>query len=369
MLAMATSLRTNSTIASTAAPKPCGAFPSRWRRATWRPPYQIVRNTSAAAMPMKTTCLVGETFTPKITQSVGRCVSRPNGHSITWLSEVCSKMALPISGPWIISGIPSPQRAAAKAPRGSRATRAARQGRRARSPHTPAAPRAPAPEHPSRRANGPGKPAGGRASRVAAAPPPRAVPPPPPPRRSPHPGRHPTAPPPPPAPAQGAAARGTASPLRVALHAIVDGHEPAEPADRGAHQREPRPRAEPTVHHPSQRAEGEDRDREGEPQGDVRIAFAEAPAEAILLVIWHDADGNIPACEKFRKQSHNHANLCGAWEYDVLTWSQHDGKPISRLASRIPAARRRRAARAPHSRPRRPARPGRPPQRGPAPGT
>src|SRR5437879_2528480 len=202
-------------------------------------------------------------------------------------------MALPISGPWIISGIPSPQRAAAKAPRGSRATRAARQGRRARSPHTPAAPRAPAPEHPSRRANGPGKPAGGRASRVAAAPPPRAVPPPLPPLRSPHPGRHPTAPPPPPAPGQGAAARGTASPLRVALHAIVDGHKPAEPADRGAHQREPRPRAEPTVHHPSQRAEREDRDCEGEPQGDVRIAFAEAPAEAILLVIWHDSDGNI----------------------------------------------------------------------------
>src|SRR5207245_7137186 len=84
--------------------------------------------------------------------------------------------------------------------------------------------------------------------------------------------------------------------------------DPAEPADRGAHQREPRPRAEPTVHHPSQRAEGEDRDREGEPQGDVRIAFAEAPAEAILLVIWHDADGNIPACETFRKQSQNPRN-------------------------------------------------------------
>src|SRR2546430_11521905 len=81
MLAMATSLRTNSTIASTAAPNPEGAFPSRWRRATWRPPYQIVRNTSAAAMPMKTTCLVGETLTPKITQSVGRCVSRSEEHT------------------------------------------------------------------------------------------------------------------------------------------------------------------------------------------------------------------------------------------------------------------------------------------------
>src|SRR5205823_5925023 len=121
----------------------------------------------------------------------------------------------------------------------------------------------------------------------------------------------------------------------------------------------------------------EDRDCEGEPQRDVRIALAEAPAETILLVIWHNADGNIPACEKFRKQSQNHANLCGAWEYDVLTWSQHDGKPIPHLApvresfraSRIPAARRRRAARAPHPRPRRPARPRRSPYRGPAPGS
>src|SRR2546425_1616152 len=48
----------------------------------------------------------------------------------------------------------------------------------------------------------------------------------------------------------------------------------------------------------SQRAEREDRDREGEAQGDVRIAFAEAPAEAILLVIWHDSDVNIRSEER-----------------------------------------------------------------------
>src|SRR6266576_1819921 len=87
---------------------------------------------------------------------------------------------------------------------------------------------------------------------------------------------------------------------------------------------------------PSQRAEGEDRDREAEPQGDVRIAFAEAPAETILLVVWHDADGNIPAWEKFRKKSYNHANLCGAWEYDVVTLEIHvtpNPAPIPRPSS------------------------------------
>src|SRR2546422_8562783 len=77
MLAMATSLRTNSTIASTAAPNPEGAFPSRWRRATWRPPYQIVRNTSAAAMPMKTTCLVGIAVAPKVNHTAGIQVQLP----------------------------------------------------------------------------------------------------------------------------------------------------------------------------------------------------------------------------------------------------------------------------------------------------
>src|SRR5207245_9870316 len=115
-------------------------------------------------------------------------------------------------------------------------------------------------------------------------------------------------------------------------------------------------------------AEREDCEREREPERDVRVALAEAPAEAILIVGGHDADGNIPACEKFRKQSHNHANLCGAWEYDVLTWSQHDGKPIPHLAtvresyraSRLPAAKPRRAARARHTRARRPARAGTP---------
>src|SRR5205814_2166008 len=58
----------------------------------------------------------------------------------------------------------------------------------------------------------------------------------------------------------------------------------------------------------------------------------------------------LPACEKFRKQSQNRANLCGAWEYDVLTWSQNATQPVPHPPSRIPASRRRRAARAAHPR-------------------
>ena len=49
MLARTTSFRMNSTIASTPAPKPCGALPASWRRVIWRPPYHTVRNTSNAA--------------------------------------------------------------------------------------------------------------------------------------------------------------------------------------------------------------------------------------------------------------------------------------------------------------------------------
>src|SRR5205814_8654780 len=60
------------------------------------------------------------------------------------------------------------------------------------------------------------------------------------------------------------------------------------------------------------------------------------------------------AYEKIRKQTPHDATLCGAWEYDVLTWSPHDIQPIphpatvreSFRASRLPAPRRRRAARA-----------------------
>src|SRR5436853_644160 len=212
MLAIATSLRTNSTTASTPAPKPCGALPSRWRRCTWRPAYQMVRNTSSAATIMNTTCLVGETSMPSRRQPVGRCHSpSPNGSSITWLSDVCSKIALPMSGPCVSARISSP---------------------------------VPFPS--------------------------------------------------------------------VVPYAVIDVHEPAEPAHPRAHQREQRPRPQPAIHHPAERAEREDGEREAEAQRDVGIAFAEAPAEAIALVVWHGAAGNIRPCEKFRKQSYKRATLCGA---------------------------------------------------------
>src|SRR5437773_1438199 len=126
MFAMATSFRTNSTTASIAAPKPCGAFPSRCRRSIWRPAIRIVTNTRVAATTMKTTCLVGETSIPKRCQPVGRCHSpNPNGSSTTRLSDVCSKIALPMSGPCIIARTSSRERAAATARRRTRAPRQA----------------------------------------------------------------------------------------------------------------------------------------------------------------------------------------------------------------------------------------------------
>src|SRR6266705_4387062 len=107
--------------------------------------------------------------------------------------------------------------------------------------------------------------------------------------------------------------------VRVALHAIVDAHEPAESTHARAEQGEQRPGVQPTVHQPPQRAEQQDGEGEREPQRDVGVALAEAPAEAISIVGGHDAGGNICACENFRKQRARHATLCGAWEYDVLT--------------------------------------------------
>src|SRR6266496_4589379 len=68
MFAMATSLRTNSTSASIAAPKPLGPFPSRWRRSICRPPHHIVTNTRNAASAMNTTCFVGDTSDRKSTR-------------------------------------------------------------------------------------------------------------------------------------------------------------------------------------------------------------------------------------------------------------------------------------------------------------
>src|SRR4029077_19795776 len=140
----------------------------------------------------------------------------------------------------------------------------------------------------------------------------------------------PSPPPPPPAPLRAPRGPGTASlpcaalaalAARVPLDAVIDVHEPAKATEPGAHEGEQRPGAKPAVNQPPRSTEQENRERERESERAVRVALAKAPAEAILIVGGHDADGNIPACEKFRKQSQNRANLCGAWEYDVLTWS------------------------------------------------
>src|SRR5438876_3078472 len=108
-------------------------------------------------------------------------------------------------------------------------------------------------------------------------------------------------------------------PVRISLDAVIDAHETAEATHTRAHEGEPGTRAEPAVHQPSQRAEEQDGEGEREAERDVRVAFAEALGEPVFVVVRHDADGNIRACEKFRKQSPERANLCGAWEYDVVT--------------------------------------------------
>src|SRR3989442_8525823 len=141
-------------------------------------------------------------------------------------------------------------------------------------------------------------PVGGRAGPAAAAPPPRAAPRAPRRPRPPPPVRPATTPasPAPPPPRRG---RHTASPLPpllplpplgfgVPLDAIIDAHEPAEPAEERARDREQRPRAEPPVQQPPQGAEGEDGGCEAEPHAHVRVALAEALGGAVLIVGRHE---------------------------------------------------------------------------------
>src|SRR2546425_2289845 len=142
-------------------------------------------------------------------------------------------------------------------------------------------------------------PGWGRAAPAAAAPPPRAAPRAPRRPRSPPPVR-PATTPPSPAPPPPRGGRRTASPLPaprfplplvgfgVALDAIIDAHEPAEPAEQRARDREQRPRPEPAVQQPPQGAEGEDGGREAEPHAHVRVALAEALGGAVLIVGRHE---------------------------------------------------------------------------------
>src|SRR6266853_108586 len=330
MFAMATSFRMNNTIASIAPPKPLGALPRRWRRSTCQPAYFMVTNTSSAATSMNTTCLVGETSRPNRRQLVGSCHSpNPNGSSTTWLSAVWRKIMAPISGSWpcIIAGTWSPQRAAATRRRGSRATsRAAANGRGA-APRASTTPPETRLVRPCRRASAKETAVAGRSSRAGAARSRRAAPVSPWPHRSRRAyrraGRLPR-----PAPRPILRAKRTASRLAlpapgsplpaVLLHLIVDPHEPREPAEKPAGDGEERQGMQPAVDQPAECAEGENGEREGEAQGDVRPALAVALAR-LVVAIWHQPSGNLSACEIFRKQTVRPANLCGAWEYDMLT--------------------------------------------------
>jgi len=109
------------------------------------------------------------------------------------------------------------------------------------------------------------------------------------------------------------------SPVRIALHAIIQAHEPAHRTDEEAQDSEQWAGVQPAIQEPPEPAEDQDDGGQLEPYRDVFVALAEATREPIVVVVGHDADGNMPACEKFRKQSPERANLCGAWEYDVVT--------------------------------------------------
>src|SRR5207245_412815 len=295
--------------ASSAAPKASGTCPSRRRRSSWRPAIRTVTNTRIAATTMNTTCLVGETSIPKRCQPVGRCHSpNPNGSSTTRLSDVCSKIALPMSGPCIIARTSSRERAAATARRGTRAT--------------PAADRATSGAWPR---------SSGRRPDPS---PPRSVPPPTP-REG---GR--------PSPFRFALSRFPFRGFRVALDPIVQAHEPAHRTQEESRDRQERASVQPAVHDPAEPAEHEDDGGELKADGDVRVALTEIATEPISVVVGHVARGNLPACEKFRKQGTGRANLCGAWEYDVLTLRPDDAEPFPFAPPFFPASRRRRAARA-----------------------
>src|SRR6266568_3400852 len=230
-----------------------------------------------------------------------------------------------MSGTCIIARISSPGKAAAAAPPGIRAPRAAGGGRRDLSPRSRADRPTPTPAPPSRSASGTGRPAGERASPAAAASPRRTAPGRPRRRRAPPRVRR-SPPPPPSAPHQVPRATRRTSPVpraprplrppspvpflrfRVPLHAIVEAHEPAYGAGEEAGDGQQGTRMQPAVHHPAEPAEQQDDGGQLEPHRNVRIALAEAAREPVFIVRGHHADGNIPACEKFRKQSQNHAN-------------------------------------------------------------
>src|SRR5207253_919685 len=74
----------------------------------------------------------------------------------------------------------------------------------------------------------------------------------------------------------------------------------------------------------------EDRDQDGDGQLDPEPGVAERSRA------FHGA--KLRACEKFRKQRADRANLCCAWEYDMLTWIEHAVQPFPSPAPRPSAA-------------------------------
>src|SRR3989440_10771900 len=82
---------------------------------------------------------------------------------------------------------------------------------------------------------------------------------------------------------------------RVSLHPIVDAHEPREPADEGADDREQRPRVHPAIEEPATCPEQEDGDREVECHPEVLVALTVALrlGSFVFLCGSHVARGNL----------------------------------------------------------------------------
>src|SRR5712691_11118973 len=81
------------------------------------------------------------------------------------------------------------------------------------------------------------------------------------------------------------------------LYAIVDAHEPCEPAHERAENRKQRSRMNPAIEKPPTCAEQQDGDRKVERHAEVLVARA-----FVFLCGSHVAPGNLDACEIFRKQ-------------------------------------------------------------------
>src|SRR5207237_4287068 len=84
---------------------------------------------------------------------------------------------------------------------------------------------------------------------------------------------------------------------RVSLHPIIDAHEPREPTDKGADDREQRPRVYPAIEKPAARPEQQNGEREVERHPEVLVALAVAFGLGIII-FWcgsHVARGNLGA--------------------------------------------------------------------------